>query len=118
VAWEEIGSLGEGQMPGERAWIAACQEFAMAYLQQVCGQPPKGYKLEVIWQDYESLTAMTQYPTIAVTWGEGMYGGTLDAPWGYIEKCQVALEALEDALDWEAIEPANVQEQFSGEEEE
>jgi hypothetical protein len=31
-----------------------------------------------------------------------------DAPWDYLEKCEIALRALDDAIDWAEIEPSEV----------
>lgn len=35
-----------------------------------------------------------------------------DAPWDYINKAEVALRAMDDAIDWSKLDPEDVQERF------
>jgi hypothetical protein len=109
---ESIGDFGDGQLPREQVWVSACYEFATAHLKRVCGEPPTGYTLENIYHEYESISGdIIPVPSLGITWE-----GRTEAPWGYIEKCQIALQILTDAIDWSAIQPENVQEEFPEEE--
>ncbi len=44
--------------------------------------------LEVQWQE----TDAGSYPTIVLSWEDGMRG----APWGYVQRCEEALTAYEN----------------------
>lgn len=96
---EHIGNIDTGQLPHDRAWVAFCLEWAAQYLKHVVGQP-KGYQLEVIWHDHE----LASYPSLGVTW-DGPHG----PPREWLPKWEFALNALDEAIDWSAIEPAAIQ---------
>jgi hypothetical protein len=60
---------------------------AIKHLKKVCGEPPPEMELEVQWQEHD----LGEYPTIVLTWEDGMRG----APWDYLEKCEEALTKYE-----------------------
>ena len=70
------------------AGVQAQGTLAIRHLQKICGDPPPEMELEIVWQEHDLGT----YPTIALTWEDGMRG----APWPYISRCQTALAAYED----------------------
>ncbi|MBX3059467.1 MAG: hypothetical protein KF770_23690 [Anaerolineae bacterium] len=106
---ESIGGFGDGELPHEREWIMACYDFAIAYLKRVCGEPPRGYTLEPIYHEHETLSGnILAVPSLGITW-ENPHA---DAPWDYLEKCEIALRALDDAIDWAEIEPGEVAAKF------
>jgi hypothetical protein len=81
--------VGEFGTPGaELEWLQAQGTLAIRHLQRICGDPPPEMELEIVWQEHDLGT----YPTIALTWEDGMRG----APWQYISRCQTALAAYED----------------------
>jgi hypothetical protein len=83
---EIIGEFGTPD--AEREWIIAECELAIKHLAKVCGQPPPEMELEIQWQEHE----LGSYPTIVLTWEDGMRG----APWDYLEECEAALTAYEN----------------------
>jgi len=70
---------GNGFLRKQRSLFVTLSRFA---------KPPPEMDLEVQWQEHE----LGSYPTIVLTWEDGMRG----APWEYIEKCDVALTAYEE----------------------
>jgi len=81
--------IGEVGTPGAtREWISAECERAIKHLIKVCGEPPMEMELEVLWQEHE----LGSYPTIVLSWEDGMRG----APWDYIERCEEALTDYEN----------------------
>lgn len=68
MTWESIGSTNTGQMPDDEAWILFSIGLAKQYVLFVCGDPPEGSKLGVMWHDHE----LGSYPSLPVVpiWGE------------------------------------------------
>jgi hypothetical protein len=83
---EIIGEFGTPE--AEREWIVAECELAIKHLVKACGEPPPEMELEIQWQEHD----LGSYPTIVLTWEDGMRG----APWEYIERCEEALTAYEN----------------------
>jgi hypothetical protein len=107
MPWEHIGDCGNGQMPHERDWMICQLEMGIRYLQCVCGGPPEGYEVAIMWHEHGSV----DYPTIGVCWGEDD-SVFLGAPWEYIEKCRLALEAFDEAIHWREINPLDVKQRI------
>ncbi len=84
MPWESLGSCGSGDI-GLR--------LAILYLAHVCGEPPPGCELDVMWHDHE----LGNYPTIGVCWDP--YVRT-EAPWEYISHCEIALSIFDEAVDY------------------
>lgn len=61
MTWESIGSTNTGQMPDDEAWILFSIGLAKQYVLFVCGDPPEGSKLGVMWHDHE----LGSYPSLA-----------------------------------------------------
>lgn len=89
MTWESIGSTNTGQMPGDEAWILFSINLAKQYVLFVCGDPPEGGKLDVMWHDHE----LGSYPSLGV-WTE------YDPPWEYINACERALEIFDESTEW------------------
>ncbi len=106
MAWEHIGDCGDGQIPYEREWLICQLELGISYLLDVCGEPPKGYELGIMWHEHD----LGDYPTIGISWH-----GLEEAPWEYIQRCTIALEAFDEAIDWSRISPDSVHERFQPE---
>src|SRR5690242_3719896 len=104
MPWENVGNCGNAQMPNQREWRLCQLEMGIRYLRCVCGEPPKGYELEVMWHEHDC----GDYPTIGVCWGEDETI-FLDAPWEYVEKCRVALQGFDEAISWSKINPLDIQ---------
>ena len=102
MPWEDIGDCGDGQVPHETEWIVCCLQMGIVYLRHVCGEPPDGCALDILWHDHE----IGSYPTIALHWDNPQ----TDAPWEYISRCETALDAFNAAVSWSNINPATVQE--------
>lgn len=89
MSWESIGSTNTGQMPDDEAWILFSIGLAKQYVLFVCGDPPEGSKLGVMWHDHE----LGSYPSLGV-WTE------YDPPWDYINACERALEIFDESTEW------------------
>lgn len=89
MTWESIGSTNTGQMPDDEAWILFSINLAKQYVLFVCGDPPEGSKLSVMWHDH----ALGSYPSLGV-WSESV------TPWDYISACERALEVFEKSTEW------------------
>ncbi len=100
MPWEHIGDCGNGRIPEDHDWIIFCLELGISYLKQVCGDPPNGCKLGVMWDEHE----LGDYPSIGLHW-EG--STPPDAPWDYIDRCESALRLFDRAVEWSMIYPAN-----------
>lgn len=96
---ESIGECGCAQLP-DRDWMIAELELGICYIRHACGAPPPRYELGIIWHEHD----LGEYATIGVTWD-----GPGDAPWGYINRAENALECLNQAVDWSALAPEREQ---------
>ncbi len=94
MPWENIGSVGNGQMPQDQAWILFCYDLAISYLKFSCGDPPPGSKVGVMWHEHE----LGDYPSV------GVYSD-YDAPWDFIHRCESALERFDSGVSWTDIQP-------------
>ncbi len=93
MPWISIGSVGTGQMPGEREWILLCYDLALSYLKFRCGEPPPGCELDVMWQEHD----LGEYPALGVYYD-------FEPPWAYIHRCEAELERFDNAIDWAEIQ--------------
>ena len=84
--------------------IVCCLEMGIVYLRHVCGEPPEGCDLDILWHDHE----LGNYPTIGLRWDHPQ----TDAPWEYISRCETALDAFNEAVSWSQINPANMEDVF------
>lgn len=110
MPWEHIGSCGGGRLPQDQEWVICELEMGIRYLRFACGEPPKGCELGVMWHEHD----ICDYPSIGVYWDVGD-AASLDAPWEYIEKCQIALETFDEAVSWSEIDPERVEERLAEE---
>jgi hypothetical protein len=110
MPWEDIGGCGDGQLPQDREWLVCQLEIGIRYLRFVCGEPPKGCELGVMWHEHD----ICDYPSIGVCWDVGQ-AESLDAPWEYIEECRVALETFDEVVRWSEIDPQAVRERIDDE---
>ena len=94
MPWENIGSVGNGQMPRDQAWILFCYDLAVSYLEFSCGEPPLGTKIGVMWHEHE----LGEYPSVGIYFD-------YDAPWDFIHQCESALERFDSAVSWPDIQP-------------
>ena len=92
MSWESIGSTSTGQIPHEMEWIVLSLGLAKRYVAFVCGDPPTGSKLDIMWHDYDLGT----YPSLGI-WSE------YDHPWDYINACERALEVFDEAVSWHKL---------------
>lgn len=83
---EIIGEFGTSGATRES--LSAQATVAIRHIVKVCGPPPPEMELEVQWQEHELGT----YPTIVLTWEDGMRG----APGEYIDRCEEVLTAYEN----------------------
>lgn len=102
MPWESIGSCGTGSVVQLR--------MAILYLCQVCGEPPLGCELDVLWNEHD----LGDYPTIGVSWDPTVRS---DAPWKYINRCEAALAIFDEAVEWSEIHPDQVREKLEAKEE-
>jgi hypothetical protein len=92
MTWQDIGSTDTGQMPEDREWILFTLDLAIRYLTFVCGDPPPGHKLGVMWHEQESGAS----PSIGVH-------SESEPDADYIADCERALDDMNDAIDWAAL---------------
>lgn len=92
MPWESIGSVDTGQLPGDSAWIDFCQDLAVRYIKFVCGEPAEGFSVGIMMHDHD----LGSYPSIGV-WSE------FSPDFEYVHKCERALDALNEATDWESL---------------
>jgi len=92
MPWESIGSTSTGSMPHEEAWIVFTLGIARKYIEFVCGEPPPGNKLEVMWHEH----GLGTYPTLGV-WSD--YAPDTK----YVHACERALEVFDDAIEWHEL---------------
>ena len=92
MTWEDIGSTSTGQMPNDKRWIVLSLTLAKQYIESVCGDPPQGSKLEIMWHEHELGT----YPSMGI-WSDG------DPPWDYISACERTLEIFDEAVSWSEL---------------
>lgn len=79
---ELIGEVGTAGASRKRIRVEAAR--AIRHLKKTCGAPPPEMKLTIRWAEHE----LGPYPIIALEWEDATRG----APWGYIAKCQEALD--------------------------
>jgi len=91
---ESIGVCG-GQSE-QTGWNIAELEIGIYYIKRACGEPPPDFELEVVWNEHE----LGAYPTIGLSW-EGLRAPPRD----YLRRAEHALERLNAAVEWSAIEP-------------
>ncbi len=90
--WEDLGSVGGGEIPEDLEWISFCLELAKGYILLMAGSPPTNCEIGIVDHDHE----VSNYPSLALCTEE--YGVDLDID--YVVACQNALSALDDAVDW------------------
>jgi hypothetical protein len=102
---EPIGLCGN---QSERSdWNIAELEIGICYIKHACGDPPPGFELEVVWHEHE----LGDYPMVGLIWDGPSY-----APWEYISRAERALDRLNAAVEWSALEPADVTDESEDEE--
>ena len=104
---ESIGDVDTGQMPHDEEWILFAIQLAISYVEHVCGKPPRGCSLGVMWHDHE----LGSYPSMGLEWDPNL--GAFEPPADYIQRCEIALEAFGEAVNWSVIEPDSIDERFS-----
>jgi hypothetical protein len=89
MPWESIGTVNTGQMPHEEDWILFALGLAKSYVLWVCGPPPEGSSLDVMWHDHE----LGSYPSLGIwcEWAEASH---------YYTKAEGALFCFDQAIDW------------------
>ena len=106
MSWESIGSVSTGDMPHDEDWILWSLWLAKKYIVLVCGEPPPGCKLDVMWHEHE----LGSYPSLGV-WSE------YDQPWDYINSCERALEVFDEAVSWHELKEHLEEEVFDDDDE-
>ncbi len=94
MPWENIGDCEAAQLPHERERMVAEVELGAGYVQLICGEPPEGCEVGVMWHEHDS----GSYATV------GLYWETDDAPWDYLSCAEDALRRFDEAVDWTPIE--------------
>lgn len=99
MPWESIGSCGGGEIAQLR--------MAIIYLCDVCGDPPRGCEIDIMWHEHE----LGDYPTIGLSWEWDPEVRTVP-PWEYINRCEIALAIFDEAVSWSEIDPKLVREKL------
>ncbi len=106
MPWENIGECGGGST---REWAAGTVEIVIHYIELVCGSPPPGCELGVMWHEHEC----GDYPTAGLCWDPCVRS---DPPWEYISRCEKALEIFDESVEWSEINPDRVREKLEANE--
>lgn len=79
--------------------------MAKAYLLGVCGEPPSGYQIEETSHecDMGGVGDVASYTMLSITWESPR--DMDEKGWSYYQKCEEALEKLEDAVSWPDLRP-------------
>lgn len=80
----------------ERDRMIAEVRLGVQYVKLICGEPPAGCRVGVMWHGHNS----GEYATV------GLFGEPLqisDAPWGYISRAEDALSRFDDSVDWSPL---------------
>ncbi len=64
----------------------------MQYIAFICGDPPTGSKLDIMWHDHDLGT----YPSLGI-WSE------YNPQWDYINSCERTLEVFNEAVSWHEL---------------
>lgn len=80
-------------------------ELAVVYIKGVCGEPPKGCEVGLMWGEND----YGDYATVGVWWDSQQQQ---EASRDYIAKAEVALRMFDDAVRWRDLDPEAVQERF------
>jgi hypothetical protein len=100
---ETIGFCGNWQSmqtsKEDKQWCSSQLEFGIAYLKAILGDPPKGFEMEIVYREHD----FGDLPSIGITWSHPKYDA--DIPWHYINRCRLALEIFNSAVDWNRIDP-------------
>jgi hypothetical protein len=86
MPWEDIGECGIAQAPDERDRMIAEVELGCRYVRLVCGEPPEGCEVGVMWHEHD----LSSYATVGLSWDEGVRN---EAPWIYIVRAESAISA-------------------------
>lgn len=92
MPWENVGSVSTGNMPHEEDWILWSLGLAKKYVLLVCGDPPPGSNLDVMWHEHD----LGSYPSLGV-WSE------YESDWSYVSRCERALEVFDSAVSWSEL---------------
>ena len=108
MPWENIGECGGAQLPHERDRMIAEVELGAAYVRLICGAPPEGCRVGVMWHEHDG----GRYATV------GLHFETEEPPWRYLSCAGEALRCFDEAVDWspmdEVDEDADAEDDESG----
>lgn len=103
MPWEIIGDCGPA---GSKSWMRLHRVWGIAYIKEVCGEPPPGCEVGEMWEDTDGEPAVS----IGLRWDPTEIW---DAPWDYISRAEVALRAMDEAIDWGILNPEEVRERIN-----
>lgn len=110
MPWENIGECGDGQLPEDREWLSHCYSMAVSYLKFVIDDIPEGCRIGVKWSEHD----LDDYPSVSLFWDFPQ----TEPPWKFIKKCEGILQRFDDSINWIAISPDAIAEDFEEEENE
>ena len=93
MPWERIGPCGGDGKPPEEEWRTLTNKMGLAYVRFICGEPPKGCKLQLHWFTWEG----TRHHEIGLFWNPHIIRR---APWRYIFKCNAAIAIFDWEVPW------------------
>lgn len=62
MPWENIGECGDAQLPDEGGRMVAEVELGCRYVELVCGEPPEGCEVGVMYHEHD----MGEYATVGL----------------------------------------------------
>jgi hypothetical protein len=113
MPWISIGQCGHSTTAGDTFEF----QLGIEYLKLVCGEVPEGCELGVMWEEFDG---MKVGETVSLPSGVGLCWDDTeisDAPYDYVSRCEIALGIFHEAVDWSAIRPEVVNEEFRKSEE-
>src|SRR3954454_21523443 len=92
MPWENIGECGWTDLR-ERKRMVAEVEIGVRYVKLICGEPPPGCEVDVMWHEHE----LGEYATVGLLWNRLEIGVP---PWGYMSRAENVLSRFNDSVDW------------------
>ena len=92
---ELIGECGDVDA-ADRERMVAEVDLGCKYVVLVCGEPPAGCKVGLMWHEHD----LGSYATVGLCWNPSVRS---DAPWEYISRAETAIFRFSTAVDWRPI---------------
>ncbi len=95
MPWENIGECGRADLR-DRERLVAEIELGIQYVRLICGDPPTGCEVDVMWHEHD----FGEYATVGLSWDPLEIS---DAPWDYISRAEEVLSRFHESVDWSPL---------------